>query len=243
MMLFVSTRTKVSTRYSIFAGPFEKTGLILPALACGLALWNQLAAAPMEHAAWTSLATFAAAGVYLLRGIQAQDRRYYIASGAILNGTLLMTWRSMGLTDAQLYLVPIGLSILGLVELLYKELPKESHDPLRYVGALAILVSPMFEILGGSWMHLLSLMGLSLMVVLLAIGFRLRALMYTGSAFLLVDLLAMVIRSSIDNPTMLWVSGLGMGAAVIALAAYCERHREQVLQRIRVLSSELATWQ
>jgi hypothetical protein len=242
MMLFVSTRTKERARFSIFANPLEKVGLALPAIACGLAIWNQWVAAPMEHAAWTSIATFAAAGVYLFRAIQKQDRRYYIAAGVILNGTLLMTWRTMGLTDAQWYLVPIGLSVLGLVELLRKELPKESHDPLRYAGALAILVSPVFNILDGSWVHLLSLMGLSLMVVLLAIGFRLRALMYTGTAFLLADLLAMVVRSSIENQTMLWVSGLGMGAAVIALAAYCERHREQVLQRIRMLSSELATW-
>ena len=52
----------------------------------------------------------------------------------------------------------------------------------------------------------------------------------------------MVVRSSIDNPSLLWISGLGIGAAVIVLAAVCERHREQVLGRIRLLSAELATW-
>ena len=85
-------------------------------------------------------------------------------------------------------------------------------------------------------------MVLCVLVVLLSIGLRLRALVYTGSAFLMADLLGMVVRSSIDNPTLLWVCGLGMGVSVIALAAFCENHREKVLARIRLVTAELATW-
>jgi hypothetical protein len=134
------------------------------------------------------------------------------------------------------------LTVIGLVELLRRDIHVKAHEPLRYVGALAILVSPCFAILGGSWLHMMSLMILSVIVILIAIGLRLRALIHTGTAFLLIDLVAMVIRSSIDNPGMLWITGLLVGAAVIALAAVCERNREQLLSRIRVLSSELATW-
>ncbi|MEZ6079276.1 MAG: hypothetical protein R3C56_27485 [Pirellulaceae bacterium] len=83
------------------------------------------------------------------------------------------------------------------------------HDSLRYVGALTILVSPMLEILGGSWWHLLSLLVLCVCIVLASIGLRLRALMFTGSAFLLVDLVAMVIHSSFDHPQLLWDHRLG----------------------------------
>ena len=52
----------------------------------------------------------------------------------------------------------------------------------------------------------------------------------------------MVVRTTIDHPNFLWVGGLGVGIAVITLAAICERHREQLLVRIRLLSAELATW-
>ncbi len=65
-----------------------------------------------------------------------------VLAGAIVNTTLAVTWFRLDWYDFQLYLVPIGLSVLGLVELLRKEIPKLSHDPLRYVGALTILVSP-----------------------------------------------------------------------------------------------------
>jgi hypothetical protein len=171
-----------------------------------------------------------------------RERGFIVLAGGILNVSLLLLWRTLHLTDPQFYMVPIGLSILGLVELMKKELPRASHDLLRYIGALTILVSPTFEILGGSWLHLVTLMVLSVVVVLVAIGLQLKALMYTGSAFLLADLVGMIVRSTIDHPAMLWVCGLGLGAAVIGLAAYCERHREELLKRIRIITAELATW-
>ena len=83
---------------------------------------------------------------------------------------------------------------------------------------------------------------MSVLVILLAIGLRIRVLMYTGTAFLFADLTGMLIRSSLENPEYLWVGGVALGGAVIALAALCENHRENVLAKIRMLSAELATW-
>ena len=66
--------------------------------------------------------------------------------------------------------------------------------------------------------------------------------MYTGTAFLLADLVAIVVRGSVDNPNVLWLAGLALGTAVLALGAACERHREVILQRIRVLAESLRQW-
>jgi hypothetical protein len=52
----------------------------------------------------------------------------------------------------------------------------------------------------------------------------------------------MVVRGSIDRPGLLWFAGIVVGAAVISLAAYCERHREQLLQKLRLMAAELETW-
>lgn len=230
------------TKYGVMARPFECVGLSIPTIVTAIAVFSNLTADAAQGIAINSLAMFVASAIYLHRGYTNNNRYFIIAAIAILNVALVLLWRSLGLNDFQWYLVPIGLSVLGLVELLDRELPKGSHDPLRYVGALTILVSPVFEILGGSWLHLISLMVLCVLVVLLSIGLRLRALVYTGSAFLMADLLGMVVRSSIDNPTLLWVCGLGMGVSVIALAAFCENHRERLLARIRLVTAELATW-
>ena len=73
-------------------------------------------------------------------------------------------------------------------------------------------------------------------------GLRVRALIYTGTGFLLADLVAMVVRGSIDDPNVLWMSGLALGAAVIALGAVCERNREILMARVRVLTETLKQW-
>ncbi len=242
VMHFYSHRTSHSDRSRPHSFSFRLGGLLLPAVV----VLHGLSAAILGADSWNQglecLTTLACAGIYFHQGLVTRQRRFILLAGTILNATLAITWIRFGLYDFQLYLVPIGLSVLSLVELLKKEIPKSAHDPLRYLGALTILVSPIFQILTGSWWHLLSLMVLSVLVILLAIGLRIRALVYTGTAFLTVDLIAMPVRASIDHPTFLWIGGLAVGISVIALAAICERHRETLLARIRLLSAELATW-
>jgi hypothetical protein len=242
LSLFLVEHFRSRDAFTVFVRPLRTIGLFLPGMVVVSAMVQTFLATSLAWSGWNTLALFSAACIYFQLGLVSKLSRYYIASGAILNLTLALLWHTMKLYDFQLYLVPLGLSIIGIVELLRKELPKESHDPIRYLGALTILVSPLFEILNGSWWHLFSLMVLSVLVILLSIGLRLRVLVYTGSAFLLADLVAMVIRTTMDHPGLLWVGGLGLGVAVIALAALCERHREHLLERIRMLSHELAAW-
>ncbi len=241
-MHFYSQRLASIDKQNLGRLPFQWGGLLLPAIVVGRGLFTKIADVHSLSPGLDSLTILACAGIYFHHGLVNHKRRFVVLAGAIVNAALAITWFRLDWYDFQLYLVPIGLSVLGLVELLRKEIPKLAHDPLRYIGALTILVSPVFEILEGSWIHLFSLMVLSVFVILLAIGLRIRALVYTGSAFLMADLIAMPIRATIDHPTYLWMGGLAVGLSVIALAAICERHRETLLARIRLLSAELAAW-
>lgn len=189
-----------------------------------------------------ALTVLIAAGIYFQQAMVTTRRTYAVASAVITNIGLTLLWNSLGLRAWEFYLVPIGLSVLTLVELLKTELPTALRDPLRYVGALTILVSPMFEVLDGDLVHMLSLLLLCVLVMLLAIGLRVRVLVYAASAFLAVDVVAMVFHTTRSNPELLWVGGLLVGAGVIALAAVCENHREKLLAQVRRLSAELATW-
>ncbi len=235
-------RLRGHLRFGVFVRPLQTISLVLPALVTVSALARELMGLSFVWSGFNTLALFSAAGIYFHHGLVTKQRGYHVAAGAIVNVTLALLWNSMYIYDFQFYLVPLGLSVIGFVELLRKELPVDAHDPIRYFGALTILVSPVLQIMNGSWWHLVSLMVLSVLVILLAIGLRVRVLVYTGSAFLMSDMVAMVVRTTIDHPNFLWVGGLGVGIAVITLAAICERHREQLLARIRLLSAELATW-
>lgn len=197
-----------------------------------------------------SLGLLLPAAFYFWQAIETADdaehhsirRDRFVVSAIILNVASALLCRELHWSDAQFFMIPAGLTILWLVELLKREIPATYHDPLRYAGALTILVSPTFHIVSGSWLHLISLMACSVMVALLAIGLRLRALMYSGTAFLIADLIAMVVRGSVDHPNLLWLAGLGIGAAVITLGAICENHREGLLARLRLMAAELQSW-
>ncbi|MCP4172293.1 MAG: hypothetical protein GY758_16130 [Fuerstiella sp.] len=242
MGLVIAKLTDTYVNLAIAKRPMDAIGQTLPTVVALMTIVCELTGTTGTDTATNALSLMMAAGIYFQQAMLTHKRRFAVMAATIMNAGLMLLWRSLDLTAPEFYLVPVGLSVLGLVEMLKKELPTNSHDPLRYIGALTILVSPMFEVLGGSWAHMLSLMVLSVVVILLSIGLRLRALVYAGSAFLAADLVAMVVRTTVSHPGLLWVCGIALGGGVIALAAFCENHREKLLARIRLVSAELATW-
>ena len=233
---------EVDSSLGFASRPLDQIGLTCPALLVVATVFRNILGLEQIMPGVDSAMLLAAAAIYFHRGLATADRGFVIASALVFNiASVHLCW-SLSLHDLQLYLVPLGMTIIGMVQLLKKEIPASAHNPIRNIGALVILVSPVFEILNGSWLHLITLLVLSVLVILLAIGLRIRTLVYVGSAFLFADLVALVIKSAMANPGMLWIGGLGIGIAVIALAAICENHREQLLAKIRILSAELATW-
>ena len=227
---------------AVLARPLLITGLVMPGVTVALGLFHHLT---VPEAAWlgqNSLALLLAAGFYFWYGLEYRQRASLLLAAVILNLALMLLWRELSWTDPQFYMVPVGITLLAIAQLLRDEIPARFHTPLHYLGALVILVSPLFHIATGSWLHLFTLMLGSVAVVLVAIGLRIRALVYTGTAFLAADLVAMIVRGSVDNPSLLWIAGLLLGAAVVALGAVAESHREQLLQRLRALSATLESW-
>ncbi|EMI16241.1 membrane protein [Rhodopirellula maiorica SM1] len=171
------------TKLQITRRPMRMIGQTLPGMVAVLAAVREISGVFDESStALNVMSLMLAAAVYFQQSIVKRQRGFAIAAAIIVNVALMLLWRVLGWTAPEFYMVPFGLSVLGGVELLKRELPAASHDPLRYIGALIILVSPLFDILGGSWGHMFALMVLSVLVILAAIGLRLRSLMYAGSA-------------------------------------------------------------
>lgn len=228
----------------ILAQPLIATGRWLPLAAVGIGIFRYIAdGTGGDLQGLNSLAILTAGGFYFWQAIEQKSKGFAVLAAAILNVAIMLLWGELNLTDAQFYMIPIGITILVLVEVLKREIPAIWHNPLRYAGALTILVSPTFHIVDQTWWHLGSLMVLSTAVLLVSIGLRIRALMYTGIAFLIADLIAMVICGGIDNPNLLWIAGIGFGAAIITLGAICENNREKLLQRMRIVSAQMEQWQ
>lgn len=243
-VLYLTARAvRNSDRLNTLCGPFEQTSRILPAVTLPLALASVFAGKSATWLGGDSQALLLAGAFYFWTGLQTKRRSLMLLAMTFMNVALVLLWFDLKWNDPQLFMIPMGVSVVGLVQLLKREIPTSLLNPLRYVGALMILVSPTFHIVSGSWLHLFSLMVVSVLVILAAIGLRLRALVYTGTAFLAADLIAMVCRGSFDHPNLLWVAGLCLGASVIGVAAVFEGQREKILGRIRVLSATLESWE
>lgn len=228
----------VPERYAIVRAPLATTSRWLPAVTVLLAMLVRGRLHGFE-----SLALLGAAAMWFHTGIKTRLVRWHVAAGATVDLAVALLWHELAWTDPQLFLIPIGLTIIALVTLCKERLPEKSRNPLRYLGALVILVSPVFEIAAGSWAHMFSLMVAAIFVGLLGIGLRVRALLYTGAAFLAADLVAMVVRGSIDRPNLLWIVGLVAGTGVLVIAAIAEHRRERLLQRVRIVSASLRRWE
>ena len=240
--LTLAHAVKGKEKLTIIRRPMLLIGQTLPTVVAAIALGRNSLLSNGGGTALNALAMMFAAAIYFQQAMVTRKRGFAIGAAAIMNVGLMLLWNSLNYTALEFYLVPVGLSVLGFVEIMRKELPESWHDPLRYIGALTILVSPLSQVLDGSWAHMLTLMILSVVVILAAIGLRIRVLVYAGTAFLLADLVAMIVHTTMGNPLLLWVGGIALGIGVIALAAFCENHREKLLSRIRIMSAELATW-
>lgn len=231
-----------SSPYSVFARPFGMVGFALPAIVAAASAAGSFSRFMPLAVGLHSLIIFGSAMFYFIRWLEARDRFSLVISTTIFNVSQILLWHELSWTDPQLYLMPLGLSLIALAEGLPRELSADIKTLLRYTGALVILVSPLFHILDGGWVPLLTLMAASLGVSVLSLGLRSRPLLYSGTAFLVADLISLVVRGSLERTDVLWIVGIALGSSVIALAAYCENHRERVVQRLRMLSATLQTW-
>lgn len=241
----ISTLCAGRGQLAVMATPLRQTALLLPALAAALIVGRVWAGAGtgLLWLGGNGLVLPLVTGIYAWYGYRYRQRWAQLAALVVGNVGLLLLAQSLSLSDPQFYLIPVGGSVLLLRRLLRDQLPEAAQTPLAYLGSLIVLVSPLFNIITGSWLHIFSLMVLAVLVIVLAIGLRVRALIYTGSAFLAADLVAMVVRGGIDHPSLLWLAGLALGGLVILLAALAERHREELLQRLRLMSAALQNWQ
>lgn len=230
------------SRLQVLAKPFEQSGYWLPLAVLPIAILRQSGNIETSWVGANSLPLLGAAMFYFWRGMERRQLGTTMLSAVLLNIACLFFWNDLHWTDPQFFLIPLGISVLAITELMNREIPAAYHDRLRFVGSLMILVSPTFNIVTGSWLHILTLMIASALLALVAIGLRVRVLLYTSTAFLLADLVALVARGSVDEPNVLWITGVALGALIIALGAACENHRETILARLRGLAAELEQW-
>ncbi len=219
--------------------PLYRLALLLPVLALATAPW-QLASP------WTGGALLAAAVLYLsLAGTLRNPLPLYLGVLA-LNGAIYL-WAPLwaeryGLW--QFYLIPASVSVLALLHLHRRELRPKVLNGARlaalsvlYAGAgLDVFLRPE---LGVFVLALaLALLGIAVGVVL-----RIRAFLYAGVAFLVLNVVGQLLRFYPEQALSRALILLGLGAAITLGMVVFSLKREAILQRVRIARADLAAWE
>lgn len=144
----------------------------------------------------------------------------------------------------QAWAIPLALIILVSEHVNRYRLRAEVAAGLRYLGISMIYIASAADLfiagVGQSWWLPIVLAVLCLGGVVAGVLLRVRAFLYLGISFLLLDIFSMIWHAAVDREqTWIWyVSGIVLGALIIALFAVLEKRRNDV----RELVGKLRQW-
>jgi len=219
--------------------PFYHLALGLPLLALTTAPW-QLASP------WTGGTLLAGGLLYLsLAGTMRNPLPFYLGVLA-LNGAIYL-WAPLWAQQYglwQFYLIPAAVSVLALLHLHRRELRPRVLNGARlaalsvlYAGAgLDVFLQPQL------WVFALAL-ALALAGMLIGIALRIRAFLYAGVAFLVLNISGQLLRFYPEQGMSRALILLGLGASITMGMVLFNLKREAILQRIRIARADLAGWE
>jgi hypothetical protein len=251
----------------VLAVPLQRTGLLLPLIPL-LAFWARPPAALLEMAhdsapglvpfltylknlPWDfdryALLWFLDAGLFLMLGLSRRSRGWVLAAALAGNFGLWAILMHSGvafLSHPQAWLIPLALILLVAEHVNREGLSAEVASALRYLGISLIYVASTADLfiagVGNSlWLPVL-LAVLCVAGVLAGIWLRVRAFLFLGMGFLLVDVGTMIWHAAVHqaHTWVWWASGIVLGVAILALFALFEKRRNDVLR----LLDELRRW-
>ncbi len=230
---------------AVLSEPLERTALLLP-LAPVIGFWLVKPAQQPAFLAGRSPAVWFLISAFY--GFMAATRRSSAWQGLLLaasiaagNLGLWVLWSQLQWgfwENPQLWLIPIGLSILVAEFLNHQRLTPAQSTGLRYLGLSTIYIPSSIQYLGAIgqsvWLPLV-LIGLSLAGVLAGIVLRVRSFLYLGTTFLALVVVTMVRYAAVDlrQTWILYLCCIGLGVAAIALVAFYEKRRQAILEAVK----------
>jgi hypothetical protein len=148
------------------------------------------------------------------------------------------------LVHPQAWLIPLALILLVSEHVNRARLRPEVALGLRYLGISLIYVASTADLIiagvGNSAVLPILLAVLAVAGMLAGIVLRVRAFLFVGVSFLLLDVFTMIWHAAVDryHTWVWWASGIVLGVAILALFAVFEKRRNDVLRLI----DEIKRW-
>ncbi|MFB1480418.1 hypothetical protein [Corallococcus sp. RDP092CA] len=167
-----------------------------------------------------------------------------LMSVAAFNTALYFVWLGTGSGEPQYYAIPAGLSLLLLLRVFRRSLPRDAYAQLRALAVTGIYVA-------GAWKPLLfndgGAMLLCVFLCLVGVGagiaLRIRSYVYLGSAFLVTAVAANLVRFGMRDHRVGAAFLSLLGLMVVGFMVTLSAHRATLLQKYARVRDLLATWE
>lgn len=219
--------------------PLYRLALGLPLLALATAPW-QLASV------WAGGTALAAAVLYLSLASALRNPWPLYLGVLALNGAIYL-WAPLwaeryGLW--QFYIVPAAVSVLALLHLHRRELRPNVLSGARLAALSALYAGAGLDVFLRPALSVFVLaLGLALLGVVVGIALRIRAFLYAGVAFLVLNVAGQLIRFYPEQALSRALILLGLGTVITVGMVLFNLKREAILRRVRILRADLAAWE
>jgi hypothetical protein len=243
---------------AVLAGPLRRTGLLLPLVPL-LAFWAKPPGALLEfaearapgarpllgylerlpqHFDAYAVLWFLAGSLYALVALSRRSFGWALLAALATNAGLwaLLAHHEVPLAvHPQAWVIPLALIVLASEHVNRRRLRPHTAAGLRYLGVGMIYLASTADVfiagVGQSLWLPVVLAVLCVAGILAGVLLRVRAFLFLGVGFLLLDVFAMIWHAAVDRQqTWVWyASGIVLGAAILALFAVFEKRRNDVL--------------
>lgn len=219
-------------QHLVLSDPLQNTAAILPLLPV-LGFWL------MPSSVNFSLVLLSIGSLYATLSVLRKSVFFAAAAALACNSSLwylLHSTTGLGLLQhPQMWLIPPAVSLLVAVHLNRDRLTDSQVAAARYLSTLAIYVSSTTDVFingvgADPWLPIV-LGGLAIAGIFAGIWLRIRAFLFLGLSFLLVDLLTVVWHAAVELEMtwIWWVTGIVTGVLIIALFGLFEKKRDEML--------------
>ncbi len=226
--------------------PLLVTALLLPAVTLGWVLWTGLGST------WVLVVVGLESLLFAFMGREDRESPYHVVSiSGFVAFVLVLFATRFHFREAHAYVIPVGLGILGLLQLFGRKIEPPIRSGVRLVTLLAMLGSAGFYALfdrGHSMTYNLTFILLSLAVMAVGGALRIRLYLVLGFSALAVDLVSLFGKAvaGMERSTRMIAGGslvVVIGLALVFGAVIYKIHRATVDAWRDRLRARLSTWQ
>ncbi|QTA78664.1 Uncharacterized protein dnl_08920 [Desulfonema limicola] len=227
------------TKIPVLSVSLLRMTIVLPLLSLPAVPWH----IGSVHAGAVLLGT----GLIYLSIYYTTGRSLFMYMSAVIMNSAVYLWVPVWAENTRLlhlYTVPVAMSVLVLLHLHKKELKRSVLNKARLTAICVLYASAGLDVFLRQELFVFILaVGLGLAGIISGIGMQIRAFLYGGLIFVVMNVMGQLLRFYPDGRLEKGIILVTLGSLIMIGMIWFNIRREDILSRIRIFRADLAEWE